>query len=39
MENATKITFFLILNALSVTQLNFMLMILLINQRYSEENF
>ena len=34
MENTTRITFFLILYTLSVGQLHFVLMILLINQRY-----
>ena len=36
MENARRITFFLISNTLSVAQSNFILMILLINQSYSE---
>ena len=36
MENARRITFFLISNTLSVAQSNLMLMILLINQWYSE---
>ena len=36
MENARRITFFLISNTLSLAQSNFILMILLINQWYSE---
>ena len=36
MENATRITFFPVLYTLSTAQLNFTLMILLINQMYLE---